>query len=319
MANSRDVRLTIRARDEASKVIAKVGDALSQYAAGTDKLGKSLTPLSGKLNNAVKSVSDLQQTMAKTSGQIGVNRSYQMITAALGKMSAELAENKFAIQQNADQLAKAKASADALRDSREALRKTLSEDKKALTETNRAVNSHTKALASAEEQTRELTAEIRKKEEALSRSRADLTRATEAQRAAEAADQKAIRTTDVLTERVGQLRAAREAERRSLTGAAGMTSRTERVGRIAQATNDPWAAMAARSFQEDEGAVRARLVAYDREIQRVEGLRDAARRAQQESGRNLAQQVQATREISRQMPHQTQRMILRSCSSLRSR
>lgn len=301
MANSRDVRLTIRARDEASKIIAKVGEALNQYANGTDKVGKSLTPLKGKLDSAVKSVSDLQTTMAKTSGQLGVNRNYQIITESLAKMKVELGENKVALQQNSEQLSKSKAAIEVVRKSRDDLRKSLSDEKKELIESSRAVNSYTKALASAEEQSRELTAEILKKENALQKSRADLEKSTAAQREAEVADQRAIRTTDVLTERITQLRAAREAERRTLTGAQGMTSRTERVGRIAQATNDPWASMAARSFQEDEGDVRSRLVAYDREIQRVEGLREAAKRAQQETSRNLTQQAQATREISRQM------------------
>lgn len=301
MANSRDVRLTIRARDEASKVIAKVAQALGQYANGTDDVGRALTPLRGKLDSAVKSVSQLQTTMAKTAGQIGVNRNYQIIADSLAKMTQELADNRSALTTNSDQLLRSKAAIESSRQSRDALRQSISDEKKALTETSRAIATHTRVMASAEEQSRDLTAEIQKRESALAKSRADLEKSTQAQRDAEAADQRAIRTTDVLVDRISQLRAAREAERRALTGATGMTSRSERVGRIAATTDDPWAKMAARSFQEDEGAVRARLVAYDREIQRVETLRDAAKRAQQDSSRNLAQQVQATREISRQM------------------
>lgn len=280
---SRDVKLTLRAKDEASVVVAKVVAALEKYGIGADKLGKSLSPLGSKFTRVTEEVSRLQSTIAKSKGQITLNTQYAALTKTLSDLSAEHAKLSGEVASLNSDLAKSKSRVDQARNSREALRQTLHEEREALKAVNREVASNTSGISRANEVIRKNSRELDERNAKLAKYRTDLAGAQAAQRNATAEDERATRTLEVLRARLADLGAAREAQRKALAGRGGMSARTDRMNALAGRTGDPWAGVAARSFAEDEGAARSRMLGTDSEISRITGLIAAAERTKQKT------------------------------------
>lgn len=301
MAQNRDVKLTIKAKDEASATLAAVKKALEAYAAGSDKVSKSISPLGTKFKTLTDQVSKLQTEVVKSKGQIALNGQIKIVTESLSKLSQEYRVNSETIAKNKSALEGSKSALEAATKNRDAASQALAAERKALNEASAAVARHTKGQASAAEVSKKLNVEIEKRRSVVAQGKAALDQATTAQQRAQEADLKAIRTAEVLTARMADLKRERGALRGTLTGPNSMTSRSDRISGIATKTQDPWAGLAARSFQEDEGAARSRLFAYDAEIARVEALHRAALNLRNSTAEALSKQKNTVEAIQRDL------------------
>lgn len=290
MANNRDIRLTIKARDEASVVIAKVTEALSKQAVGGQRAAKDLIPLGDRFRRLTSEASKLQDTMTRAKGQVEVSRRYQIIGTSLATATAEHAKLRAEIDGLSVSIARETQRLESNTAARTAARDALSGERKELSAARRDVDRHTKAIGDATQAAAKYEAEIADKTQKLAQYRTSLDAARAAQERARNEDERAVRTSEVLAARISDLRAAREAQRKTLTGRDGVSARTDRITNLADKYEDPWMRVAARGFQEDEGSARDSLVKYDAEIARITALKDAADRARASTSENLKNQ-----------------------------
>jgi hypothetical protein len=101
--NSRDVDLTIKARDEASRIIAGVGNALDAFGAKTEKTAKASEGIDRSLRDVGKAFGDLNAALTGATGKstAEVTAAYSRMTggidaatAALGRQEKNLAESR---------------------------------------------------------------------------------------------------------------------------------------------------------------------------------------------------------------------------------
>lgn len=292
MANNRDVKLTISAKDDASAIIKKVTEALAKYGSGQDEVSRKIAPIGEKFRRLSDEVTGLQRSMTKAKGQVALTSQFNILTGALAKASDEYRKSSAAIEENSAALAASKASVESVTAARNKTREVLREEKAELAAATSAITRNTKGMKEAKDAVAKYGTEIAQKQEALSKYTANLSRASEAQAKARSEDEKAARTVDVLTERLAELRAERERQRRDLAGGRGsITADYNSAAKVAARApstlpgsfTQTAASSASVMMGNLEGDARGRIAGYDAEIARLEKLQTVAKSTSQQS------------------------------------
>ena len=305
MANNRDVKITIKAKDEASKVIAAVKQALDKYGSGADGVSKKIAPLGDKFKKLTGEVSKLQTELQKTKGQFAINEQFKIATDALSKLSGEFKKNTSALSENKAALSKSQADLKSYSETREDLKNRLKSERDALSDLTKTIGTHTRGLDRAQKIAKGYSDTLASQEAKVARHRATLAAATETQRRATQEDERAARTVGVLTARLADLRASREAQRRSLTGKGGVSAEYDAATRVSRqgaeflpgSFSRSAAASASIFVGNIEGEIRSKMAELDAEIARVEKVRLNAERTRAATSANRSRADQGVRTV----------------------
>lgn len=275
MAN-RDVKLTIRAKDDASAVIKKVTEALAKYGTGQDDVSRKLAPISDKFRRMTDEVTGLQKAMGRAKGQVALTEQFNILNAALAKAADQHRQSTEALVTHSAALKTNKESLETVMTARTKVREALSEEKKDLNSATAAIERHTAGMKAADLAIKKYGKQISHKEAALTKYKTNLDKATISQNNAISADEKAGRVVAVLTDRLSELRKERSSAKKMLIGKAAVSG--DFGGSDASVAKADLAAARA--------GVRSRIAAYDAEIIKLNALRDAAENVKKVTSRN---------------------------------
>ena len=275
MAN-RDVKLTIRAKDDASAVIKKVTEALAKYGIGQDEVSRKLAPISDKFKRMTDEVTSLQKAMTRAKGQVALTEQFNILNSALAKSAEQHRKSTESLATNSAALVTNKDNLETVMVARSKLRETLSEEKKELNSSTAAIERHTLGMKDADSAIKKYSKQIADKQAALSKYKTNLDQATVSQNNAISADEKAGRVVSVLTDRLVELRKERASAKKMLIGKAAISGEFGGSDKaVVKADLD-----AARV------GVRSRIASYDAEIIKLNALRDAAENVKKVTSRN---------------------------------
>ena len=148
MAN-RDVKLTIRAKDDASAVIKKVTEALAKYGTGQDDVSRKLAPISDKFRRMTDEVTGLQKAMGRAKGQVALTEQFNILNAALAKAADQHRQSTEALVTHSAALKTNKESLETVMTARTKVREALSEEKKDLNSATAAIERHTAGMGTS--------------------------------------------------------------------------------------------------------------------------------------------------------------------------
>lgn len=301
MATNRDVQLTIKAKDEASRIIAKVTEALEKTGQEAGKAGKNINPLGDKFRRLTGEVDGLSRTLSKTKDQLAVKTQFDVATNALSRLTTEFGKNSTEIAKNSTELSDARAKLESQNSARDASRQSIEAESKALKDANKAVKSNTRELEKAKKASAEITEDISKREAKLSQYRANLDAATNSQRRATEEDRRAKTAAADLAATLKDVQDRRNAINSAMLGRKGLNQTATRAQ--ARFTKDPTLEnqQAATEALTARRAAAIQLATYDQAISRLKMLKDGADDTARSASDNLRRIDSTISAISRDM------------------
>ena len=282
--SNRDVRLTIKARDDASATIQKLKQTLNNLENGLNANGRVTVDLGSRLKGLGQEATRLQTELANSRGTNNIREQYDLISTTLTRVSADFRLNRSELAQNRIAMNSAKADAEQYATNIKNVAAALGQEKKALNDANQEVVKHTNSLNKANADVAKYTAQIGKAEAELLQLRGALAGAQTAQAAMVISDNQAKASVDALKASLASLREEREKERKTpiqrVSVKNGITSEMREGAQAGKAAN---------------------LARYDAEIAAMERQIQAAARVREESSKNLSAANAETSVIEKQI------------------
>lgn len=282
--SNRDVRLTIKARDDASATIQKLKQTLNNLENGLNANGKATVDLGSRLKGLGQEATRLQTELANSRGTNNIREQYDLISTTLSRVSSDFRQNRSELAQNRVAMNAAKADSEQYATNIKNVAAALGQEKKALNDANQEVTKHTNSLNKANADVAKYTAQIGKAEAELLQLRGALAGAQTAQAAMVISDNQAKASVDALKASLASLREEREKERKTpiqrVSVKNGITSEMREGAQAGKAAN---------------------LARYDAEIAAMERQIQAAARVREESSKNLSAANAETSAIEKQI------------------